>query len=91
MTELRKVGPLRSYCNGTQVQAISFYKYSNTVLSWNKSSLCLAAQENISVLALVKLRYDDSFKIFDSMITPVLTYGQKSGALVEASQWKLLK
>ena len=63
---------------------LAFYKYSWVLCSWNKAQLCLASQANESMLALFRyqktlgyIRVTESFKLFDTVITPFLTYGSE--------------
>ena len=81
----RNVGPLRSYerwsYKGSPVNTTSCYKYMCLLftpkLSWSK-----AAQERKPIFAIRSFQrtfgyfsHNEYFKLFDSMVKPILTYG----------------
>ena len=86
----RNGGPLRSYENWTYNQqplkVVSVYKYMGLLfshtLSWGKAHLKLTAQAKKSILAIKthqkkfgKFSHAEYFKLFDSMVKPILLYG----------------
>jgi hypothetical protein len=86
----RNGGPLRSYekwlYNGSSVNVTSMYKYMGLLFtpkcSWREAKTKLAAQARKSIYAIKsyqrnfgKFFHSDYFKLFDSMVKPILTYG----------------
>ena len=93
----RNGGPLRSYENWTYNQqpltVVSVYKYMGLLfshtLSWGKAHLKLTAQAKKSILAIKthqkkfgKFSHAEYFKLFDSMIKPILPYGGEIWGLI---------
>ena len=55
-----------------------------TKLSWTKAQQALATQSKKSIISILKLQknvgyfeYTELFKLFDTMVTPILTYGSE--------------
>jgi hypothetical protein len=90
ITVFRNGGPLRSYekwtYNGEPVNVTSIYKYMGLLftpkLSWTKAHNKLSAQAKKSINAIKGFQKEfgyfnikEQFKLFDSMVKPILTYG----------------
>ena len=86
----RNGGPLRNTekwtLNGVHVEVTSDYKYMCLLftpkLSWTSAKLKLAAQSRKAINAIKRYQlpfgrfsHTDMFKLFDSMVVPILTYG----------------
>ena len=86
----RNSGPLRNYehwtYNGEAVNVVTIYKYLGLIftptLSWGKAKQKLVAQANKSIFAIKSYQkkfghftLSDHFKLFDSMVKPILLYG----------------
>ena len=72
--------------NGNTIETVSFYKFMGLLVTpkliWTKANDMLATQSNKSIISIYKLQkhvgYFDQpeiFKLFDTMVTPILTYG----------------
>ena len=88
----RNGGPLRKYekwfYNGNSIETVSFYKYLGLVftpkLVWSKAQNCLASQANKAIFSINgfqkkmgRVNCKDLFRIFDSMVLPILCYGSE--------------
>ena len=88
----RNGGPLRHYehwsYNGFNINVTSMYKYMGLLftpkLSWTAAKTKLASQARKSIYALKNYQksfgyflYTDTFKLFDSMVTPILSFGSE--------------
>ena len=88
----RNGGPLRKiekwFLNNTQITVSSFYKYMGLLftpkLKWSKALTALTAQAKKSLNSINSYRYMygplthyDYFKVFDSMVKPILCYGSE--------------
>ena len=100
----RNGGFLRGYerwhFNGQKIETVSSYKYMGLQITpkliWTYAKECLSIQAKKSIASLKKLQstvgffeYTEMFKLFDSMIKPVLCYGSEVWGF-EVSQ-KVLK
>ena len=74
------------YYNNELVEIVTYYKYLGLIVSsrlnWTKATQTLAAQSEKSIIVLKRFVYkcrgvsvDIWFKLFDSLITPIITYG----------------
>ena len=88
----RNGGPLRNYekwiLNGQQVNTVSVYKYMGLLftpkLVWTAAKTKLAAQARKAAFSIKQYQkpfgyfsHSDTFKLFDSMVTPILTFGSE--------------
>jgi hypothetical protein len=88
----RNGGPLKDnekwFYNGEKVETVTYYKYLGVVFSnrlkWSKATKTLAAQANKALFAIKRLykkcnglSINVCFKLFDSMILPILCYGSE--------------
>lgn len=86
----RNGGPLRTYekwfYNNSPVNVTSMYKFMGLIftpkLAWSKAQSKLAAQARKSIYAIMAYQksfgafsHNEYFKLFDSMVKPILTYG----------------
>ena len=80
------------YFNGVAIETVSAYKYMGlfitTKLIWSYAKHNLAAQARKSIISMLKLQssvgyfgYPELFKLFDTMIKPILLYGSEYGGL----------
>ena len=92
ITVFRNSGGLRSYekwyYRGYPVNVTSEYKYMGLLfssnLTWTKAHAKLSVQAKKSILAINRfqktfgnLNVDEYFKLFDSMVKPILVYGSE--------------
>ena len=88
----RNGGPLRDYefwtFNGVPVRTTSEYKYMGLIftpkLSWSKAKRKLAAQAKKAIFCIKNyqtkfgyFKHDEIFRLFDSMVKPILCYGSE--------------
>ena len=88
----RNGGYLREYerwhFNGEPIETVSSYKYMGLQITpkliWTYAKECLSIQAKKSIVSLNKLQstvgyfdYTEMFKLFDTMIKPVLCYGSE--------------
>ena len=76
------------FFNGKRVEVVSYYKYLGIMFScrliWSMATKTLAQQSRKAFMGIVKatrkigmLPHNTFFKIFDTMILPILTYGSE--------------
>jgi hypothetical protein len=74
--------------NGEYIETVSCYKYMGILftpkLIWTKAQQALATQSKKSIISILKLKknvgyfeYTELFKLFDTMVTSILTYGSE--------------
>ena len=86
----RNGGPLcdneRWFYGGTEIESVSYYRYMGLLftpkLKWTCAKLTLAAQAQKSIMSISNYQrkfgyfhHNDIFKLFDSMLKPILCYG----------------
>ena len=78
--------------NGDYIETVSSYKYMGILVTpkliWTKAKQSLATQSKKSIISILKIQknvvvfyYTELFKLFDTMVVPILTYVLKSGAM----------
>ena len=76
------------YFNGVAIETVSAYKYMGPFITpkliWSYAKHNLAAQARKSIISMLKFQsyvgyfgYPELFKLFDTMIKPILLYGSE--------------
>ena len=76
------------YFSGNPIESVSAYKYMGLFITpkliWSYAKRSLASQARRSIISMIKLQssvgyfnYTEIFKLFDTMIKPVLIYGSE--------------
>ena len=85
----RNGGPVRDnerwFYRGTEIETVSYYRYMGLLftpkLKWTRAKLTLAAQAQKSIMLISNYQckfgyfHHNIFKLFDSMVKPILCYG----------------
>ena len=78
------------YFNGVAIETVSAYKYMGLFITpkliWSYAKHNLVAQARKSIISMLKFQssvgyfgYPELFKLFDTMIKPILLYGSEIG------------
>ena len=97
----RNGGPLRQYenwtFNGNNVRITPMYKYMGLLftptLSWSAAKAKLAAQARKAIFSIKNYQlsfgtfnHNEYFKFFDTMVTPILTFGSEIWGITECNK-----